>query len=175
MDLAELIVVLAVAFNAESLIPDSDRPLADAILSRLAERADLTDSCDHWRNWIDDVSWVRSFALTLADAPSSADVNRLPSLVCCETWRDFHRDRQVVLEAVAACLPSRAVAANEAISEARAFVRFWDLACLARQETCKVWQRRQYLREMRELVGEEDYAAWRWPAVPWRWFQQQDR
>ena len=124
--------------------------------------------------WIDDyrseVGYVRTHWRELADAPPLADAYWLPPAAVAREWRCFNLRYQQGVQQRRAAEAHHREEWSDALQEAEQICEILFLVETAASPN-KSWVcRRQALRQLRELLGPEAYAAGRLPpCVPlWR-------
>lgn len=168
MDLPELIVVLALAFQCESCL-EPYKTWAFPILQRIADEKDLYRADAFWSHncWVSEAAYVRDNAVRMNGMPSSAHVNRLPSLEDSLTWVEFYKMYQERLEARAACQPSREGYLGSVLDEVRKGREFWRLCVSLRSHpNIALWHVRQQLQGIVGLIGQEAFDKGMWPGLP---------
>lgn len=105
--------------------------------------------------------------------PPLSDAERLPPLKVIENLLEFNAGCRCWLANRLECDHLNAEAIHHALADLRWRWRAWELAKDARTEHYTPNTRRTALAELREHLGEADYAAGRWPAhVPWWRFRR---
>ncbi len=120
-----------------------------------------------------DLSLLRRRQRELADAPPVRDADRFPDRAVINDLLTFNRSYRQHLDDGQALETSRWWEARTALQETDHLYYIWDTARDARCEYYYVTVRRQALKRLRDMVGEDAYSAARLPPhVPlWR-FQE---
>lgn len=123
-----------------------------------------------------DVALLRRRLHDLADAPPLADCQRLPNRAAVNEFLAFNRSYRQHLDVRQALELARWGDFQTAIQETDHLYQVWDTVRDCRCDYYYVTVRRQALKKLRELVGDEAYYTGRLPPyVPiWR-FQEIDR
>jgi len=122
-----------------------------------------------------DLQLLRRRQRDLAGAPLVGDADRFPERSTVNDLLAFNRTYRQHLDQGAATASSRYAEVRSALQETDHLYYIWDTVRDARCEYYYVTVRRQALKRLRDLVGDEAYAATRMPPhVPiWR-FQEID-
>jgi hypothetical protein len=117
-----------------------------------------------------DLNILRRRYMELRDVPKVADCDRFPDRQTVADMIKFNRAYRKSLEARLALETDRAEEIRSAIKETDRLYHVWDAVRDARCDYYYVTVRRQALKKLKELIGEEAYAAGELPPnVPtWR-------
>lgn len=149
--------------------------LRDAVVRVAIEREvldprELTTYFLRPEDFCGDVNMLRRRHRDLEGAPKLADAQRLPPDGVALELVKFNRAYHKHLEARCQHETDRAAALRVVLEENQHLYHVWDAVRDARRDNWYVTNRRQSLRRLRDLVGEEAYRAGELPpAVPtWR-------
>jgi hypothetical protein len=117
-----------------------------------------------------DLNLLRRRHSDLADAPSSYDCFRFPERQAINEFLTFNRAYRQHLDMRQPCEPSRWWELRTAVQETDHLYQVWDTVRDARCEYYYVTVRRQALKRLREMVGDDAYYNGQLPPyVPlWR-------
>lgn len=117
-----------------------------------------------------DIKTLRVRYADFKDSPRIWECNRLPPRQLCNQMCNFNRRYRRHLEERLELELDRRFILDEAIGETEDLFRVWDMARDAQCEYYYITQRRQALKKLKAMLGDEDYANMRLPPnVPfWR-------
>lgn len=117
-----------------------------------------------------DVNMLRRRYRELEGAPKLAEAQRLPAEAVAAELVRFNRAYHKHIEARCRHETDRAVALQVVLDETKQLYQIWDAVRDSRRDCFYVTARRQSLRKLRDLVGDEAYRRGELPpAVPtWR-------
>lgn len=110
-----------------------------------------------------DLNTLRRRRLELADAPPASDAHRFPDRSLVNEYLAFNREYRQQLDMRTAGDPARYWQLREALQEADRLYLIWDAVRDARCEYYFVTVRRQALKRLREMLGEEAYYGGQLP------------
>lgn len=167
----DLLTVLLIVSPVAPPVPHRAPAPAWQALKRVAGQLEVVGPKERWiDDYCSEVSYVRGHWRELADAPSLADAEALPPAAVARDWRCFNLCYQQALQRRRAVELHRREELDDALHEAE---QLGEVLYLVEAATCpaRSWVcRRQALRQLRELLGPEAYAASELPpCVPlWR-------
>lgn len=116
-----------------------------------------------------DLNLLRRRYAELADAPMLGDADRLPDRATVAESVRVNRAYRKGLEVRMVWEADRADVFRSAVAETDRLYRAWDAARDARCEFYYVTVRRQALKRLKYMLGDEDYAAGQMPAYVPAW------
>ena len=154
--------------------PDVSSQQSPEIWEALKEISVSLELVGPHENWASDfrseLRYVRHYWRTLQDAPRLADCNVLPAAWMVQDLCRVNEQYQCHLQNQQIIYPHRADDLGEVLREARQLYQVWDAVRRATGPTQAWAYRRRMLRQLRDMLGEDDYYAARLPpSVPlWR-------
>jgi len=152
-----LFLVLA-PIDEESLPEEAPQEAWDA-LRLVAEQQQLLEPGGpwFWESWRMGVCWLRCEWPAMLDAPPPGDWQRLPPRGVCQERYQMALDWRERL--MAAEMGGREAAMKAALEDAHYRVRVWD-NIYSSTKVENTWDARRWgLKELRRLVGDEDYYS----------------
>jgi hypothetical protein len=156
--------------------PDADRwPALQAAIHQTAVEWEILDSREtryvlsRPEDFEADLNLLRRRYAELADAPKLADGTRFPDRRTVNDLIRFNRAYRKHLETRQVWEADRADAIRTAVTETDRLYRVWDAVRDARCEFYYVTVRRQALKKLKEMIGDDAYALGELPPYVPEW------
>jgi hypothetical protein len=124
-----------------------------------------------YQPWSDAIATLRARVIDLADAPRLADAALLPPVTVCAWGRNSLDERIAWWESrIAGGIDLWDVRHQQVVLDSlRERRAVWNAACYGSDPDSAVWLRRDHLRELRRLLGDEAYYGDRLPPALEAW------
>ena len=170
------IALLSMPPDGEEAFPFDDHPGVGAALQTLAVEWEVLDPREiryvmaRSEDLPSDLNLLRRRYHDLVDAPPACDAERFPPRTTINEFLAFNRTFRQNVDARLSAQPSHWWDLGQTLQETDQLYQVWDAARDARCEYYYVTVRRQALKRLRELLGEQAYYAGKLPPhVPvWR-------
>ena len=157
-------------------VPDADRwPAVQAALHQTAVEWEILDSREtryvmsRVEDFEADLNLLRRRYAELADAPKLSDAARFPDRRAVNDLIRFNRAYRKHLETRQVWEADRADAIRAAVLETDRLYRVWDAVRDARCEFYYVTVRRQALKKLKEMIGDDAYSLGELPPYVPEW------